>query len=398
MTRNLMLSLKVASRIIGAGIFEAPPRIIANVRDIVFSNFAQLFIQNLQSRIEALEESLRFLDRYHDGLRSEMEVFPTWAEEFFRGETDFDDYEMSTSVPRDGDSESLHFILRMVRNDDAVAAETLMDLGHREKTLASETITTLSDLMRFVEVEGGRLAFMADGFLPKRPVIEKEIARHQEAIREAEKNLIPGTSDLEDVEVDFRDWKYVGGLDLNSLQSLLKTKGLDTFELEVSQSRGPWGGSWDKSRKKMFIALPDEMFRVLDWYEKTKVKLVDVIEHEVMHLGQDYLPLLKGLESRAFGLPSSRQPQTQGTMDLSTDMYFTHPKEFYPWLKQEASAFSRNHRSRSRTDRETLAKEWVGASETHKTEGTSMYFWTLKQKDRNLWKKAVREFLREVLR
>jgi hypothetical protein len=139
------------------------------------------------------------------------------------------------------------------------------------------------------------------------------------------------------------------------------------------------------------------------------------LQHELQHLGQDYLAILKGLHEDA-GLPSKslrekgvapsgvplvkvkdekgkikEVPITQVRKTKKRDMRIDHPRrdvEFYTDLKEALEYFIRGLDSISIPKRKTHFEEYVGI----KGPGTNRFFKAWKSTNKEKWQKAVKEF------
>lgn len=110
--------------------------------------------------------------------------------------------------------------------------------------------------------------------------------------------------------------------------------------------------------------------------------IATTVEHEVIHWAQRALPVIMS-KTGVFGLPSDDPDLAVSTFDGRAG-YLSSPIEFFPWLNNEI----REARSAYGKLEKWQVKIFIASS---------TFFTSLKQKRPDFWKKAVREFYREMI-
>lgn len=401
---NIRVSRRVLSQYMrNAGLFEAPPKIFEEVVKRATSEFAKKYMEMLEEEIKTSESLLQEMSLGHygtDSLRDEIQKFSLWADDF---NYDIgDSYKMYAMMPRGGDfvGESYTFSIVITRMNDSgtFEAKTIMEVGNSRVIRAEDTLYNTKDLVSFVEKEGKILLRLAESFAPDENKINKKIADLENLIQKVNKDVYLAFLKQGRIKLNFSGWKYLENKDPSDIYSLLQKKGLETVKLIVSPEEDKWKGSWSfdgKNEGRIWVGIPEKIYPGFKWYQKEKENLKDICEHEVMHLGQDYLPIIKELEG-LFGLPPGKRPADRSRMDLPEGHYLSHPHEFYPWLRNEISRFDRAKKNYPRKDWTQLAKEWMGAVPPSIFNSPSKFFVNLKKENPSLWKKAVKEFLKEI--
>ena len=187
--------------------------------------------------------------------------------------------------------------------------------------------------------------------------------------------------------IDLQGWRYKSpDMDMD----VLEEEG-DVIRVDVHYGRAPLAlGFWETAPEdeNLFGVLQINGVRPLtaihqeptpDVYRRECADLADTVRHELQHMGQDLLDVLKDIEEA--GIPGAKH-RAPGIFkdDLANN-------EFYPRLEDEIHGFLREVRRHPKGQWRDFFWEWA------KTRGV---LGTAYQQDRKKWEKAVAEFYQAV--
>jgi len=136
------------------------------------------------------------------------------------------------------------------------------------------------------------------------------------------------------------------------------------------------------ARNRVPISFPIHVLHGMPEGNSFEESIASTVEHEVIHWSQRALPVIMS-KAGIFGLPSTESGLTPSSYDGRAE-YLSSAIEFFPWLNNEI----REARSAYGRLDKWQVKIFIASS---------TFFVSLKQKRPDLWKKAVREFYREMV-
>jgi len=202
--------------------------------------------------------------------------------------------------------------------------------------------------------------------------------------------------------IDLTGWKYLNDPDVTPERIEAVTKPpLGRWQIEVRlavKPRKSWFGLWQFMKGRLSVGMPRMRQLSVQAFHDAVGHLDEILAHELRHLGQDYLRLIKKLKEEA-GLPSKDireegwRPGGAPARGGPRRQHHLRDVEFYTNLGSMIDHFKIRIRPFGMKDREDKAKEFAAV-----TEGrfTHWRFKALKKEAPPKWRKAVKEFMKAV--
>lgn len=399
-----------------AGLFAAPPAMLATIGDWIRSVYASYTLSRVEEKIAGFREKAKLAEVIQkiDDLLEDLPAVLDKAQRrkralrFDLSTAHFSDYELKIkwvpeyeiplvggSVQTGGKRWEVDLPLGLWNRSNADPTEAIQDSlgryrGKLEKALG-ELPETIKPLQRGLFVELARL--------------EKKL---RPLVRGKPKQRVTDLSRA--FPVDLRGWAYAKEVTPEMMAVLSKWWSDVTVRLAF-RPKG-WGGLWEVSKKRLSITMPRSRLRLsVDGFDTAIAGLWEVLDHELQHLGQDLLRALKDLGEEG-GLPSGaiRDPSLSPTgrprdpeerrrikqRDKRVD-HALRDVEFYPNLTTTIHSFKSLLKKYPKSQYRAIAREYVGADPPKILRGPGGRFKTLRDRaPRAKWEKAVKEFLKAI--
>lgn len=222
------------------------------------------------------------------------------------------------------------------------------------------------------------------------------------------------------VDIDVTGWKYLTATEVETAPQLLEDASFDRVScvMYFRAQHDEWNGNWDRLARRVSLDAPSGDSTTtpsIETFRKNMRSLLGTVWHEVQHVGQDLLKVIRTLPEAA-GLPSRSlrdetrtpggQPSDPKLIKKRVDNRAPHHMrdiEFYTNLDNDVRDFIDNLRSVPASLRSTYFKFYVGLPVAHADfDPDSLRYphsgrmWKLRDQAPAKWEKLVKELRKAV--
>lgn len=212
-------------------------------------------------------------------------------------------------------------------------------------------------------------------------------------------------------------------------EAVLKGQGLyEILATVIPTSHSNEGGHWDRSRLELVAYCPAKYPTSVKYFETLRKRYMETVRHECVHVAQDVMKVLKNLNDLGgLGDRESKNPQfnsagqeikENGKIETERRPHALREVEFQPRLQDEIGRFNTKTEQLPHKFLNLAAHLWTGSKDkndledvrldpedmlrirkalTHNMYGGTEFFKMLKEHEPKRWRKAVKEFIEQVL-
>lgn len=418
-----LITQRVAQRWVQAAMFEPPPKVLKDATAWFSKQFASMVLHEVEYRLNSLQpEQLQEQLAYRKGrityaLRKAKIMSPENSPIYLRFQT----YQVHYTLGVVGVTEEYWRISR----EDEGDVYKLEHSNDKRVWHVYEEDSPLEVVKEALEVS--LMDLENDIKNDMRPLIVELNSIRKEALKHTSEKInstlqIGSETTLDFRISDFKTWKYFDKFprDRVTLAHTLKRhhwgNPIRVNLSSVFRSNPNMNGYWSEDEKKIQLYMEKPKELTLVEFKKKLRKTQDTVRHEVIHFGQSLLKDLMNLDDYA-GLPSKkyRDPNydSAGVDPETQEVTQEHAKrdvEFYTRLSDEVRFFLNVVKSVPKKYWSRAIPIWVDVKKDvdwwytspekpghdYRKLRASSFFTALKDQDIRKWKKAVKEFSKEL--